>query len=110
MKVIGVVVEHIILAHIHQTKTNKLDATRDALVVRKRMELGFQDEFRKKRKYSTAQLVQVKKQRTDREQKEADEKFNKNAHNLDYENMTVVQIKEKLQELGVKTRLKLKTK
>ena len=101
-------------------KSNKLDATRDALVVRKRMELGFQYEFRKKRKYEKvndhlwpvekAQLVQVKKQRIDREQKEADEKFNKNAHNLDYENMTVVQIKEKLQELSVKTRLKLKTK
>ena len=84
------------------------------------MELGFQDEFRKKRKYEKvndhfwavekAQLVQVKKQRIDRGQKEADEKFNKNAHTLDYENMTVVQIKEKLQELGVKTRLKLKTK
>ena len=109
-----------ILKHIHQTKSNKLDATRDALVVRKRMELGFQDEFRKKRKYEKvndhfwavekAQLVQVKKLRIDREQKEADEKFNKNAHNLDYENMTVVQIKEKLQELDVKTRLKLKTK
>ena len=85
------------------------------------MELGFQDEFRKKRKYEKvndhfwavekAKLVQVKKkQRIGREQKEAGEKFNKSAHNLDYENMSVVQIKEKLQELGVKRRLKLKTK
>ena len=109
-----------ILKYIHQTKSNKLDATRDALALKKRMELGFQDEIRKKREYEVndhylavekAKLVQAKtKQSIDREQKEEDEKFNKNARNLDYENMTVVQIKEKLQGLGVKTRLKLKTK
>ena len=32
-----------ILKHIHERKSNKLDTTRDALSVRKRMELGFQD-------------------------------------------------------------------
>ena len=111
-----------ILKHIHQTKSNKLDATRDALVVRKRMEEGYNDGFRKKRKYEKvndhfwavekSKLVQAKKQKIDQEQKEAEWLFNKNEqhYDLDLENLTVIEIKEKLQELGVKTRLKLKHK
>ena len=110
-----------ILKKIHQTKSNKLDATRDALIVRKRLEAGFKDEYRAKRKYDKvdnhfwavekSELAQAKKQRIDRELKEADEKCNANRPvHIDFESMTVSQLKDQLSELGVKTRLKLKHK
>lgn len=83
--------------------------------------MGFRDEFRAKRNYEKvdehfwavekSQRANAKKQRIELEHKEADSQFNANRQNdVDYENMTVSQIKDKLQELGVKTRLKLKQK
>ena len=56
-------------------------------------------------------LRKLKKQNIDRELKEADEKFNANRPvDIDYESMTVSQLKDQLIELGVKTRLKVKHK
>ena len=109
-----------ILKQIHQTKSNKLDATMDALVVRKRMELGFKEELRAQRKYDKvddhfwevgkSEITQAKKRKIDHEHKEAHEKYTQNAENLDFDQMTVFELKEKLSELGIKTRLKLKNK
>ena len=76
------------------------------------MEAGFKDEYRTKQKYDKvdnhfwavekSELAQAKKQNIDRELKEADEKFNANRPvDIDYESMTVSQLKDQLTELDL---------
>ena len=75
-----------IIKQIHQSKSNKLDATADALLARKRLELGHQSQLsRQKRKYVKTdddfwairkpRLTANKKARIEDEMKQADQLY-----------------------------------
>ncbi|MCG7867336.1 MAG: hypothetical protein JAY74_13350 [Candidatus Thiodiazotropha taylori] len=101
-----------IIKQIHQAKSNKHDPTTDALLVRKRLEYG-QTCVREKRKYEKADLeywsvrksqaIQIKKQKIQTEQLQADEQFKKVAV-VPIDELSVSDLKVMLKDAGVSTR------
>ena len=114
-----------IVKQIHQSKSNKLDATSDALLTRKRLELGYLSQLsRQKRKYvkndndfwavrKSCQAA-AKKARIQEEMKQADELYrpqipSQNEPNI--ENLSVDELKELyFKRTGKRTRFRKKEK
>ena len=111
-----------IVKQIHHGKTNKLDCTHDALLVRKRLELGYVDKVaRERRKYEKTDddywssrksaLQQAKKQRIEFEQIEVDKKFKSQLKNdTPLDSLSVPELKKRLAEAGILTKLRKKEK
>ena len=113
-----------IVKQIHQTKSSKIDATKEALICRKRLEIGYNERtVRTKRKYEKtddrfwgqekSKQMMAKKQKIQNEMKEADENYLKNKPQVNFdqlENMSVPEIKAKLIELGKPSKARLKSK
>ena len=109
-----------VVKRIHQCKSNKLDATTDALIVRKRIEHGFvSNTAREKRKYNKiddnfwsvgkATICKSKKQKINEERITAEKMYNpqtqENACDMD-----IPTLRKRLLELGVKSKLRKKEK
>ena len=111
-----------IIEQIHHSKSNKIDPTLDALLVRKRLECGFQSDLNKtKRKYEKtdeifwgtekSEMRHSKVQRILCEQQDVNFAFKTSTTddmNVNLENLEIPEIKKKLLELGVKTRKRTK--
>ena len=114
-----------IIKQIHQSKSNKLDATADALLTRKRLELGHQTKIsREKRKYTKrddhfwavrkSKLTANKKARIEEEIKQADQLYNPQVAMSDdtlLENLNVEELKELIyKRTGKRSRFRNKDK
>ena len=111
------------IKHIHQSKSNKHDPTSDALRVRKRIELGNRSDItREKRKYDKrdvdywgnriSQIRENKKRRIEEEIREADTQYQETrAKSIpNFDEMSDQDIKQKLAELGEKTKVRKREK
>ena len=108
-----------IVKKIHQTKSNKQDPTVDTLLIRKRIEIGISNDVtRKKRAYTKhnehycsseiSHKREMKRQQIERERREVNTYFREESDN--FEHLTVQELKQKLSELGVKTKVRKKEK
>ena len=109
-----------IIKRIHHSKSSKIDPTADALLVRKRLEKGFEENLsREKSKYEKSDDVfwgttksEIRKSKVKRilsEQEDAHSAYNtatKTCENI--EDLSIPEIKQKLLDLGVKTRKRTK--
>ena len=113
-----------IVKQIHQARSSKIDATTEALICRKRLELGYSESnVRTKRKYEKtddrywshekSKQMLSKKQKIQTEMKEADENYTNSKPQVSIDavdNMSVPEIKAKLNELGRPSKVRLKSK
>ena len=110
-----------VIKQIYHGKTNKTDPTSEALIVRKRMELGFQNELsRVKRKYDKvddnywgSRIVENRRSKAQRileEQNIANEAYNKLDASENFDELSVCEIKKKLSNIGITTKLRKKEK
>ena len=113
-----------IVKQIHQARSSKIDATTEALICRKRLELGYSESnVRTKRKYEKtddrywshekSKQMLTKKQKIQTEMKEADENYTNSKPQVSIDavdNMSVPEIKAKLNELGRPSKARLKSK
>ena len=113
-----------IVKQIHQARSSKIDATTEALICRKRLEIGYSESnVRTKRKYEKtddrywshekSKQMLTKKQKIQTEMKEADENYTNSKPQVSIDavdNMSVPEIKAKLNELGRPSKARLKSK
>lgn len=111
-----------IVKQIHHTKSSKQDSTRDALLVRKRLELGYQTNMdRQKRKYVKKDINywthtkslnrKLKSQRIEAEMVDANREFESyTLQNIDFDEMQIPDLKRQLAALGITTKLRKREK